>query len=77
MVAFPKEKKKRLALSESDAIAVCQCIDNALEHLGPPDCVAEILIDVGNRLVDAFDLGRCPSCDCVCCCDDDCEQESE
>lgn len=76
MVAFPKEKKKRFVFSESDAIALCQCIDNALEHLGPPDCVADLLIDIGNRLVDSFDLGRCPSCDCVCC-GEDCGEEDE
>lgn len=77
MVAFSKETRKRFTLTESDAVALGQCIHNAIEHLSPPDCIAESLLNIIERLAKQFGLDMCPSCGCVARCGEDCHGEED
>ena len=76
MVAL-REVKKRLTISESEAICLCQCVKLAFEHLSPPQDIADVLLDVAERLGVAFDLGVCPSCGCIGVDGDECEEGGE
>jgi hypothetical protein len=74
MVAFNTVvREKRIRFSDLDALAVAQCIDNALDALEVPKGIALHLAEIGNRLCKAFDLTRCPECDCVCVAGEECE----
>ena len=75
MVAFAKERAKRIRIEAHEAVALVQCIANAVEHLDPPREIEDCLIGVLDRLAAAYDIAGCPSCGVACIAGDDCERE--
>jgi hypothetical protein len=79
MVAFVRRvpRKKRVTVAEGEAVALGQAIKNVIDHMEPPDDIANALLNVMERLVKSFDLDLCPSCGCVAVCGDDCQGEGD
>jgi hypothetical protein len=75
MVAFARDKAKRIRIEGYEAVALVQCIANAVTHLDPPEEIEDCLLIVMDRLATAYDIGPCPNCGCASMDGEPCDQE--
>lgn len=75
MVAFARERAKRIRIEAHEAVALVQCIANAVAELNPPPEIEDCLIGVLDRLAAAYDIGACPHCGAACTPGTECDQD--